>query len=537
MTTRKRSALHHVAERVGIQTSFVDSAGVETRRTPDDTLVALLAAMGFPASNEAEAQATIESLDARREHAPLPAASIVIRREGAPLELHATLPQTHAPVVAWWLEIITEHGVRHELKGSAQPNGRTHLTIALPELPLGYHRVQMRVGSESTGKRLLIVAPPRCYGADQVLGGERAWGVTANLYAVRSERNWGIGDCTDLRRLLDWSASLGGAFVGVNPLHGLRNRGWDISPYSPLSRVYRNVLYIDVEAIPELGSSAEAAERLRSLAFRTDLSRAREGERVDYELVMAIKRPFLEILHREFLTTHLGVNDRRGQAFADYLHREGETLNDFATFCALEEVLSADVGTQLFDWRQWPEQYRDVRGPAVQAFREEHAERVDFHRWLQFELDRQLAEVAEAARHAKMPIGLYQDLAIGSSPTGSEPWAMPELFARGVSIGAPPDPLGPLGQNWGLPPVDPNRLAEQGFRYWIHLVRAAFAHSGALRIDHVMGLFRQFWIPDGRSGADGTYVKYPAEELLAILALESVRAKAIVVGEDPIARS
>jgi 4-alpha-glucanotransferase len=532
MTSRKRSALYQLAERAGIQTSFVDSAGNETRRTPDDTIVALLAAMGFPASTDMEARATLESLDGQREHASLPPASIVIRREGAPLELQASLPHTSGHAAQWTLEITEENGPHHERHGSAYPDGHSQLTIALPDLPLGYHRVEMRVGEQSTGERLLIVAPPRCYDADEVLTGERAWGVTANLYAVRSARNWGIGDCTDLRRLLEWSGSLGGAFVGVNPLHALRNRGWDISPYSPLSRVYRNVLYIDVEAVPELGSSVEATERLRSVSFRADLARAREGDRVDYELVMALKRPFLEMLHRLFLEHHLGVDDARGQAFATYLHDEGETLNDFATFCALEEVLSAKLGKQLFDWREWPEEYRDARGPAVQQFRAEHAERIDFHRWLQFELDRQLGEVAEAARHAQMAIGLYQDLAIGSSPTGSEPWAMPDLFARGVSIGAPPDPLGPLGQNWGLPPVDPNRLAAQGYRYWTHLVRAAFAHSGALRIDHVMGLFRQFWIPDGRSGADGTYVQYPAEHLLAILALESVRAKALVVGED-----
>jgi 4-alpha-glucanotransferase len=237
------------------------------------------------------------------------------------------------------------------------------------------------------------------------------------------------------------------------------------------------------------------------------------------------------ILHRAFGALHRGRGTPRDRAYQEYRAREGEPLLDFATFCALEESQVGSDGLHA-PWPTWPASLRHPRSVAVSAFRAKHAEQVEFHAWVQFELDRQLALAAGAAREAGMELGVYQDLAIGLAPDAADPWCFPGLFAPGVSVGAPPDDYAPRGQDWGLPPLDPIRLRADRYRYYVRLLRAAFAHAGALRIDHVMGLFRLFWIPEGGPTAAGAYVRYPADDLLGILALESRRAHALVVGED-----
>ncbi len=255
------------------------------------------------------------------------------------------------------------------------------------------------------------------------------------------------------------------------------------------------------------------------------LRRVRETSRVEYAEVMRLKHAALEALHRAFATRPR----RSSRCVRDLARAGGNALERFARFQALDEHFRPQ-GCGW--WREWPAAYQHPESPAVETFATEHATRVDYHRWLQFELDRQLGEAARGARARGMPIGLYEDLAIGTSPAGSDVWASPSLFVERVSVGAPPDPLGPDGQNWGLPPISPHALREDGYRYWTALLRGALRHAGALRLDHVLGLFRQFWIPEGMSGADGAYVRFPADELLGILALEATRANALVVGED-----
>jgi 4-alpha-glucanotransferase len=349
-------------------------------------------------------------------------------------------------------------------------------------------------------------------------------GVTANLYALRSARNWGVGDTGDLRSLAAWSARIDAAFIGVNPLHALRNRGYGISPYGPVSRLFRNVLYVDVEAIPELAESADARAAVQRAQPR--IAQLRLASHIDYEAVMGAKRPVLEVMHRVFAERHRGRGTPRGRAYAAYVEAQGEALEDFATWCVLDER------EQGKPWQMWPAELRDAHGAAVRAFRVREDERVDFHRWLQFELDRQLGDTQAWARELGLPIGLYQDLAIGAAADGSDTWMSPDLFLEDATIGAPPDPYATAGQNWGLPVINPHRLAAEGYAYWVRLVRAALRHGGALRIDHILGLFRQYWIPAGMRGSEGAYVRFPADDLLGILALESVRANALIVGED-----
>jgi 4-alpha-glucanotransferase len=253
----------------------------------------------------------------------------------------------------------------------------------------------------------------------------------------------------------------------------------------------------------------------------------RESDNVRYEQVMGIKGLALDALHRVFRERIRGSGNARDCEYEAYVGRRGPGITNFAIWMAIAEQQGRGP-----DWRTWPLELRRPGSRAVHRFAEAHEGRVDFHRWLQFEADRQLGEAADAAARAGMRIGLYQDLAIGTSPASADTWAYDRLFVRGVSVGAPPDPYAAQGQNWGLPPLDPRALHESGYRYFIDLVRGGFDHAGALRIDHVMGLFRLFWIPDGKTGTDGAYVRYPSNDLLGIIALESVRHNAIVVGED-----
>ena len=528
-----RPMLRALAERKGIVPEYVDQSGRERRVTSDATRVLLLRAMGLEAGTEAEASAALEELD-RRERERLLAPTRVVRRgELGTARVQLQLPPQASGRVQWMLTLEHERGGADTMRGEA--DARAHsVECALPAHPEpGYHTLRAQVqwaDGEAEADQRLIVAPDSCW---QPADAERwrAFGLIANLYTVRGEHDWGIGNTSDLRELLQWGATIGAEFVGVNPLHALWNRGTEISPYSPVSRLYRNPLYLDVTAVPELRESPEALALLADPGFAAELRELRDGARVQYERIAELERPLLDELHRTFVEHHRGPDSARGRAYARYLEEQGEALRDFATFVALDEVLTAEQGAPSW-FRHWPDGVRSCEGDAVEQFRTDYAELVDRHRWIQFELDRQLGEAAAAGRRAGMRVGLYQDLAIGTSGGGSDAWAYPHLLLQGVSIGAPPDLLGPQGQDWGLPPLDPAQLAEDGYRYWIQLLRGAFRHAGALRIDHVLGLFRQFWIPWEISAGDGAYVRFPSEELLGILALESHRHEALVVGED-----
>jgi 4-alpha-glucanotransferase len=453
-------------------------------------------------------------------------------REGAPrcvVDLRAG-----ADSAAWRLEIEEEDGRVHLLEGRRR-SGTGALRVRLPSpLPAGYHRLRAWVssgGEEREGGQALIVTPARCVTVGSGIGPRGAFGLIANLYTLRSERNWGAGNLTDLRALIRWAAGIGASFVGVNPLHALRNRGWDISPYGPVSRLYRNSLYLDVTAVPEFRASAQAGGPAMPDALREEIDLARKADRVDYERVTRMQGEVLARCFEIFRERHLGRKTARGRAFEAFARGEGAPLEDFATWAALEGRFRGPHPDGR-GWLAWPEGYRDPRSPAVTGFREEHRADVDFHRYVQFEIDGQLGAAAETARRAGMPLGVYTDLAIGSAPDGADTWAFPGLFLGGATLGAPPDDYARDGQNWGLPPLDPIRLRASGYFYFARMLRAGMRHAGALRIDHVMGLARQFWIPAGCSPAEGAYLRFPSEELLGIIALESARAGAIVIGED-----
>ena len=532
------SPLRELADRYGIVPEYRDQTGRETRVTTDETRATLLKVMGIDASSDAAIRRALD--DAREaERRDLVAPVVVAQRRDAKRVVVA-IPEGHRGDVRWSLELREEGGAVHRANGTARQGKDGRVRVRLPHVPEpGYHEVTLEVttsGGTHDATQSLIVVPPACPSPVEVLKRRKVFGITANLYTVRSARNWGIGDLGDLATLARWGGSVGAQFVGVNPLHALRNTGGDVSPYSPVSRLFRNVIYLDVEAIPELAASEEARRLIASPETQAALREVRASGTVEYDRVMALKMPVLRALYRAFAG---GASPESPSATAHhppptarrYFESQGEPLLHFATFLALEEHLARD-GTRGGSWREWPREYRDPKSPAVRRFREQQREAIDFHRWLQFVVDSQLEAAAKTARDAGMTIGLYQDLAIGTSPDGSDTWAMPELFVRDTSIGAPPDPYSATGQDWGLPPMNPLALKRERYAYWIRLVRSSLRHAGALRIDHVMGLFRQFWIPAGKTGKEGAYVRFPSEDLLGILALETTRAGALVVGED-----
>lgn len=526
----ERAALRALSERAGILPEYVDIGG-SRRHTSDEARVALLAAMGIDASSEAAAARELERLEAEEARQPIEPVRVTRQSEpGAPSLRLRVPPDLSGASAEYRLVLEEESGATHEGTGRLRPRrAAEHATLRLPATPEpGYHRLRLELragGQELRADQQWIVSPDSCLDAAELLGGRPRFGIWTHLYTVRSRRNWGIGDLTDLRTLAEWAAEVGAAFVGINPLHALRNRNGGISPYSPLSRLFHNVLYLDVAAVPELAHSPAARALIESPGCVTELARLRRAERVEYDAVLAAKLPALEALHATFAATQRDQHTQRGRAYAAFLDERGDTLTDFGTYLALDRHF-ADRGPR--DWRAWPAAYRDPRSAEVAAFRRAHIEEVDLHRYLQFELDRQLA----AAAAVDLPIGLYGDLAIGSAANGSDTWAFPGLFSEAACVGAPPDDYALAGQDWGLPPIDPRRLRAGGYRYWTLVLRAALAHMGALRVDHVMGLFRQYWVPAGRTATEGAYIRYPGEDLLGILALESRRRGALVIGED-----
>jgi 4-alpha-glucanotransferase len=380
-----------------------------------------------------------------------------------------------------------------------EDGGTVDVDRTLPsDLPPGYHALTL--GDEAEPTRL-IVAPRRC-----PVPRRRGWGWAAQLYATRSTQSWGIGDLADLRRLGSWARSLGASMLLINPLTApLPLASQQASPYCPSSRRFLNPLYLRIEEIPGADALGTDLERLAALGRALNADRL-----IDRTRVFALKTEALERLWRR--------DAGRDPAFEEYVRKSGQALRDFARFSALVERHGGG-------FRTWPAEYRRPDAPAVAAFAAAQAERVRFHQWLQWRLDAQLARASAATR-------VMQDLPIGVDPDGADAWAWQDALAIGASVGAPPDRYVRRGQDWGLPPFAPHRLRATGYQPFIETIRAALRHAGGLRIDHVMGLFRLFWIPAGAAPAEGGYVRYPADDLLAIVALESHRAGAIVVGED-----
>jgi 4-alpha-glucanotransferase len=355
----------------------------------------------------------------------------------------------------------------------------------------------------------------------------RAIGLSISLPGLRSRRNWGFGDTTDLLGYLRWARTAGCDFIGLNPLHAISNRRpFNHSPYLPLSIFYRNHLYLDVESLPEFVASSYA-QCLRKLpAMAEHLEQLRAAEHINYEDVDKLKRFFLLLCYRQFRRMAAARAE-----FAAWRRQQGEELLRFATYCALDRRLHRR-DAEVWHWRQWPEQWQQPEAPAVKRYQQTHQQEIEFVMWMQWRMHLQFAAVQEQALALGMKLGLYHDLALATDRFGSDTWCEPELFVEDCRVGSPPDGFSPAGQDWSFPPVHIHRHAQSGFRWFRRAIRAAAAHGGALRMDHVMRLVRLYWIPAGFEASDGAYVYDYAAGLSQTLAEESKAGRFAVVGED-----
>jgi (1->4)-alpha-D-glucan 1-alpha-D-glucosylmutase len=449
----------------------------------------------------------------------------LVIRAGQPLV--APLP---AGARAW--RLVEEAGAVHRIPVDAGADDPAGVTV-LAELPLGRHRLEAVDGDRVIAAATVVVHPGRCHRPGFLDEGARPWGVSAQLYALATDRTWGVGDFGALRALLDAGGAAGADVVGLNPLHALfgANPAHD-SPYSPSSREHLNPIYLDVEALPEYAECPAARALREQDAFARQLAALRALPLVDYPGVWSAKRAVLALLHAHFRARHEPAESAHAAAFARFVRERGQPLLRFAAFEAIDAHLRA-TGEGGHGWRSWPVAWHDPGGASVRAFVQgEGEDAVHFHLWLQWHADRQLAAAAAHARRVGMRIGLYLDLAVGVDPSGADAWSDRAMLADGVAVGAPPDELQRDGQNWGLPPPCPHRLEAAGFAPFVRALRANMRHAGALRIDHVMALHRLFVIPAGRSAREGAYVRYPLEAAMGVLALESERNRCIVIGED-----
>ena len=527
------SALDELAERMGIESRFRNAKG-EIVETSSETKRSLLAAMGVEATDEAQAKGALEGLDRAEWLRPLSVVQ-VSRADAGPPIIELVLP-TGIGEITWRLTL--EDGAERtgriafgdlELTDARSVDGtlleRRRLLLE-SDLPWGYHRLAIEPGGASM---MLVVTPGKCWLPPVLVEGRRLWGIAAQLYLLRSGSDWGIGDFGDLRRLVELAADRGADVIGLNPLHAMfPDDPEHASPYSPASRLLLNILNIDVSAVPELLDCPETRDLIASEAFGQGVQDCRSKHLVDYAGVAAIK---LSVLERLFDTCRGLADPARWRAFEAFRRERGEVLERNCLFLALREHFAHEDPSHA-DWHAWPQEYRDPASPAVARFAEENRRRLDFIAWRQWVADEQLSAAAAAAKERGMAVGLYRDLAVGADRAGSETWADAAAVVSGAQVGAPPDIYNPAGQNWGLPPFHPRALQEEGYRSFIELVRANMRHAGGLRIDHVMGLQHLYWVPQGSKPSAGAYVRYPTEDLLGILALESHRQRCLVVGED-----
>ena len=510
-----------LADAYGISTEFWDWKGRHTQ-VGDATVVGILAGMGVDAGTPESASRALADAGLRRWRRALPHCTVVRAGRGGHVDVH--VPAGTPAEVSVRLEDGGTRGLRQldNQVADRDVDGvfTGEATFEIPaDLPLGYHRLHL-IGAGWTAEATLVVTPDTLP-LPTAMGSRRIWGYATQLYSVRSAHSWGIGDLSDLADLATWSGTQHFAgYVLVNPLHAAEPMApLEPSPYLPTSRRYVNPIYIRPEAIPEYALMT-AYKRKRIASIKEGLTKQLgNSKRIERDPVWDAKLEALRIIHG------LGLSEVRLMAKENFVRHEGRALTQFATWCVLANTFG-------LDWRTWPVEYQRPSSPEVAEFAAGHAGDIDFYVWLQWIADQQLRDAQSAAKDAGMRVGIVNDLAVGVSKESAEAWTLGDAFASGVGVGAPPDHYNQLGQDWGQAPWRPDRLEELSYQPFRTMVAGILRHAGGVRIDHIMGLFRLWWIPQGMPPTHGAYVRYNHEAMVGILVLEAMRAGALIVGED-----
>lgn len=532
--------IEKLVELRGIESNFVDAWGKPTV-VSDESKAKLLAAMEYTVDDEQKLENELHQQIANNWMQPLN--PVQVNREGEELVIAVRLP-IELVNDSYKLVVTLENG--ETLEQSMVPSDgelinvthidevefQEYIVNLQKSLPLGYHQLSLNAeDGDSLAVMRLIMAPSSCYKPQDIAKGKKVWGLSVQLYCVRSEKNWGVGDFSDLTYLIQESGRQGAQFVGLNPIHALYPANHhDCSPYGPSSRRWLNFIYLDVTQVP--GFENESVQTIvNSQEFKATLQHVRDVEYVDYEAVIQLKLKTLKAIFEHQQSTLSKKNNKQGKAFATFIEQGGESLDMLATYDAIQEVLSAE-GKPSWGWPVFPQELNEFHKDAVAKFKSQYHDKVMFYMFLQWHAALQLEAAQQAAIDAGMCIGIYRDLAVGVSGGSAEIWGNRDLYVTEASVGAPPDKLGPLGQDWGLPPMDPEVLFQQQYQPIIDLFSSNMQSCGALRIDHVMALLRLWWVPNGSTAKEGGYVYYPVDDLLGILALESHRHESLVIGED-----
>lgn len=514
-----------LAKACGVATFYIDQLGDYTEIT-DEALVGVLDALGYPATTSENIENSLKRVQEKRNSELLPPTVVCFIGAKTIVPIHSE-EATSSPEKIHITLTLEDGSEYEEPLNNFETSKEDGLTLELPQdLPMGYHTLLAKVEGKN-GKTVahaqstLIYAPAKIPLPQSVQERHR-WGYMTQLYSVRSKESWGVGDYGDLRRLLKDAGSIGKAdFMLINPIHACAPVApLEPSPYLPESRRFLNVTYIRPQDIPEYAHLSDSQRKEVEILHEGVEALNNNPNPMDINAAWNAKLPALKLIFKQPRSAE------REQDFADFKARSGEDLDAFATWCVAFEVWGAPWGDNL---------WFDTTGkgtPQIDMLRREHADLLEFHRWLQWIADEQVAAAHAEAKAAGMAIGLMQDMAVGVHGYGADVWWSPERFANGVSVGAPPDFYNQQGQDWGQPPFDPNYLDETGYIAYRDMVHNVFLHAGAVRIDHVLGLFRLWWIPRGQGAKNGAYVYYNVDAMLAVLSIEATRAGGLVIGED-----